>query len=63
MFVKNKEGERNSAITATTYAEKTIDLFEFWCDICQFKTSQSNSLLQNVKFHNMNFESDNASIN
>ena len=29
MFVKNKESERNSATTATTYAEKTIDLFEF----------------------------------
>ena len=59
MFLKNKESEINSK---TTLGEKATDLFEFRCDICEFKTSQPNSLLQHVIFHNMNFETENASV-
>ena len=45
------------AVSAKTYS------LEFRCDICEFKTLQSNLLLQHVKVHTNNYKTENARIN
>ena len=53
-----------------TYSRKTeievisaeTESLEFGCDICEFKTVQPNLLLQHVKVHTKNYETENANI-